>query len=528
MSRRYNYFDDEPEFHEKKKGILSRINLKKIADNAKTSFEELAHGETLKDIKELREMPNLRIVLLKLTAFVLFIAAILIFIFAFSHTINSQNKKNQQFYNDAGKVCTDYITDYGTVKWESLDSDIYGDDMAKMTGLCYARQMDFNNDGYDELMLCYNNKNIYTLEVWGYADKTFSKLYSEAANSTSDEAFGSWIGLYHKGNKYYICKSTADKPELVELYSLKGSKFTKSSECDYDYENDIYSVKGKINAEDFETIRLSVIKTAKAENLVDTVTANIDSFSTVSLTALEAQKTDKQLMADAYYEIIEKRIEQYGQAQIVEKDAESYIDGVAVAQLIDFDNDETDELFLVYRKQLKKSATNAYNGEYIIIEDPTYCMEVYSWNGAIAQKLLSKDNISNYISDTDINYVMLESTNSGTDICINNYNYETSYTYTASSKIYQLKDNEFSIIFNARLVDDYGYRSYYIDNEYVYSSSFKTDGYRVPKFMDDDGSFDEDRYTLTYVSGSKSDSYKSTIEQTVKTIQSLNKNYSPD
>lgn len=530
---KYNYFDDDPEEPIQKKNRLSLLNFRnaefrKIADNAKITFEEIAHGETLKDIKELRELPNLRALVLKITAVVLFLLAVIMFIIIFSHTISSQNNKNHQFYVDAGKVCTNYIKEYGSVKWESLNSKDYGEDMAKMTGLCYARQMDFNNDGEDELMLCYNNKNVYTLEVWGYHRKDFVNLYSEPANSTSDKMDGSWIGLYRNNNKYYICKSTSDDPETVDLYTLKGNKFVKSGQCDYDYKNDIYSVKGEINAQDFETIKLSVIKSSKAENIVNTVTANIDSFSTVSVPAIEMQKTDAQLKAEAYFDVVEKRIERYGEAKVVEKDGESYIDGVAVVRLVDFNNDGNEELLLVYRKQLKRSATNANNGEYIIVEDPTYCVEVYGWNGAIAQKLFSRDNISNYLEDTDVNYLMLQNTDNGVNICVNNYTYETSYSYTASTKIYQFEDNTFTEKLNARLENDYGYKNYYIDGEYVYRSEFRKQAYQVPKFMDDSEDVDSRNYTLIYVSGDEEKSFENTVNLTVDTIQTFDKNYTPD
>lgn len=526
--RRYNYFDDEPEVLEEKEKVFSLSNAKRIKENAKITFEELAHGEVLKDIREIREMPNLQILVLKMTAVVLFIVMVIVFIIVFSHTITSQNNKNHQYYEDAGKVCTDYITRYGSVKWENLDSDTYGEDMARMTGLCYARQMDFDNDGSDELLICYNSKNVYTLEVWGYYRKEFVKLYGEPANSTKDKADGCWIGLYRQNNKYYICKSNQDTPEKVDLYELRGSKFKKDDSCDYDYKNNIYSFDGEINASDFETIKLSVIKTSKAESILNTVTENIDSFSTVSVPAIEMHKSDEQLMADAYFNVAEKRIERYGQGAVEEKDGSKYIDGVGVVRLVDFNNDGTDELLLGYRKQLKQSATNAYNGEFIIVEEPTYCIEVYGWNGAIAQKLFSRDYVSNYLQDADVNYIMLKNDGDMVDICINNYVYETSYTYSATSKIFQLKDNSFEQIYDVKLTDNYGYRNYYIDGEYAYRRDFEKQGYSVPKFMDDGGKAEESVYTLIYLSGEKSDTYEACVNQSVEVLQTLNKNYLPD
>lgn len=44
--------------------------------------------------------------------------------------------------------------------------------------------MDFNGNGRDELMICYNSDNVYYLEVWGYHNGDFSQLYKDEANST--------------------------------------------------------------------------------------------------------------------------------------------------------------------------------------------------------------------------------------------------------------------------------------------------------------------------------------------------------
>lgn len=526
--QKYNYFDDEPEVLEKKEKRPFLPSAKRITQNVKVTFEELAHGEAVKDIRLIKEMPNLQVAILKLVALVLFLVAIIIFVIAFSHSISSQNTKNQQFYEDAGKVCTQYITRYGAVKWEALDSEIYGEDTARMTGLCYARQMDFDNDGSDELLICYNNKNVYTLEVWGYHRKKFVKLYGEPVNSTGNKKDGSWIGLYRKSNKYFICKSEQDKAQLVDLYELKGDKFKKHGQCDYDYKNNIYSFDGEINASDFETIKFMPIKKSKAENMINIVTDNIDSFSTVSLVNLEMQKSEQQLKASAYFDVVEKRMNRYGEGKVTQQDGEKYIDGVGVVRLIDFNGDGNEELLLCYRKQIKHSATNAYNGEFIIIEDPTYCVEVYAYNGAIAQKVFERDYVSNYLSDTDINYLMLKNNEKTAEICINNYAYETSYTYSASSKIFSYKDGEFKQIYDVRLTDDYGYKNYYIDGEYAYKSEFSVQGYKVPKFMDDDAVADSNEYTLIYLSGKNSDEYQATVDKSVEELQKLNKNYLPD
>lgn len=531
--RKYNYFDDEPEEFDSKSKFggkinLSEINFNDIFKSVKSFFEDIIHGETLNNIKDIIELSYLKNAVLKLGAAVLFILFLVIFIFSFSHSINSQNKKSGVFYADAGKVCTDRITEYGSIKWEPMDSEKYGKNMARLTGFCYARQMDFNNDGKDELMLVYNNKNVYTLEVWGYVKKEFTKIYSREANSTNDDRDGSWIGLYHKNNKYYICVSEKNEPEKVTLYALKGKEFEKYSQCDYDYKNNIYSIKNKINAQDFETIKLSVIKSSLAEQITDIVTENIDSFGNVSAVSIANQKTAAQIKAEAYYQIVENRNDKYGKAKTATENGKAFIDGVALVRLIDFNNDGNEELLLVYRKNVKKSVTNSRTNQHIIIEEPIYCIEVYNWNGMVAKKIFSKDCVSNLMKDNDTNFVMLRKTNEGFDICINSYTYKNDNNYTASSRIYRMNGGEdIESVFSAKVENDYGYKQYYIDNEYTYRSTFESKAYEVPMFLDDEGSCG-DEYSLTYISGNGSEKFNTVINDTVKTIESLNKNYTAE
>lgn len=399
---KYNYFDDlpliypgdEPQSAENVKVGAHKASARSAsltprgisADSARAAVKKIMQSEVIDEVKEIGSLPNLRTRLLKLTAFLLALIAVAVFIFAFSRTISSQNDKINKFYADAGKVCTDYIKSYGTVKWEPMDEEIYGEGMTRLTGLCYARQMDFDRDGSDELMLCYNNRNVFTLEVWGYKGKDFIKLYGDEANKTADPKDGSRISFFYKNNKYYIYKSEPDSPENIKMYALKGDSFKESGECLYDWKNNIYTIDGVINAQDFETINLSVIKSSKAEQIVNIVLDNIDSFHTVSVPAINTQKTDAELKADAYYAVIETRNDKYGEASVENKGGSKYLDGLCYASLIDFDNDENDELVLVYRKMVKESATNAYNGEFIIIENPAYCIEVYGWNGTAAKK----------------------------------------------------------------------------------------------------------------------------------------------
>ena len=221
------------------------------------------------------------------------IILIIIIAVSFSVSLGNKNKKAERFDKDAGNVCINYIKKYGAVKWEALDEAKYGENKAKLTGLCYARQMDFNGDKSDELMICYNDNNVYYLEVWGYHGGKFVQLYKEEANSSEKVSEGYWTAFYRKGDRYLICKSDKSKPSKVTLYSLHHGKFKKSGNATYDIGSNTYSIGGKDVKDKFETIELSCLRKSKAEVTVDLVSSNIDAFGNISSQAITNTLNEK-------------------------------------------------------------------------------------------------------------------------------------------------------------------------------------------------------------------------------------------
>lgn len=479
--------------------------------------------------RELREYPNIRRLVLKGAAVLAFLLVVGLCVGIFLHSVHSMNKKNEQFCEDAGKVCTDYIAQYGACKFESFAVK-GGKKLARMTGIAYARRMDFNHDGKDELMACYQDGSQYYLEVWGYDGKDFVKFYSQEANrAQSDTELGSWLTFYQKGNKYYIGRSEPDKPENVTLYALRGKEFKKSGTCTYSTSTGMYSVRGEVNAVDFERIQLSYIRPARAEILVDTVTQNMEEFEAKTTAQIEAGKTDVQLKAQAFYDIVDRYNTKYGSARFVKDGSSVYIDGLAVADLVDFDGDGNEELFLIYRKELIKRNKNTYNNAFVAVKEPVYCMEVYSWNGSVAKCIFDRTGISEKLQDdTGENFYVFRKSGKKTDICNNAYSYPSRSQYTASSRIYRLKNEKFESVFDARLEYQYGYKTYYLDGEKTYRSTFETKGYEVPYFCNDDG-YNTDIFTVTYLSGGqkRADDLKTRITKTTQSIRSLNRDYMP-
>lgn len=530
--RKYNYFDDEQEneandFSKKLSELRQKIKIEEKEESIKRRLDEITHGETA---QEIMSSPDRQIKALWISVAVIFAVALLLFIIIFSHSVKSEARKSERFEKDAGEVCLNYITEYGAAKWEVLSEEKYGENQARLLGLCYVREMDFDNDGTSELMLCYCNKNVYYLEVWGYSKNEFIQLYSDEANSTDKQADGSRVGFYRKNNKYYICKTDKSKPDKVKLYALKGDKFKQRGSCSYDFSTDTYSIKGKDNTEDFETIKLSVFRKSKADIIVELVTKNIDSFGNITAAALSRKKPESELKAQAYYEIIKKKHEKYSKAKIKTENDYSYIDGLAFVRLIDFDGDNNEELFIAYRRYKSMSKYDSYSGEYIYYDVPMYGMEVYRWNGVSANRIFSKESISSCLMDENENvfYILLKKGEKATHICNNTYSFENGYSYTASSKIYKLKNEKFETVYSAKLVNNYGYKQYYVDNERMYSSyDFEKKGHNVPLFLDDDGTYDKSKYSLTYLSGREEEKFDDIVNETVKTIQQINPDYVP-
>lgn len=532
MRDKYNYFDDDSDYEEiesksLKKSQSVRDFFVRAYYNLKLFFLDLP--QRIPKFGEIRTYPNLRSLVLKSGAGILLLIAVIVCTSVFAGSINKSNTKNDLFCEDAGKVCTNYISKYGASKYERLTTKD-GQRLAKMTGLAYARRMDFNDDGRDELMACYLDGGVYYLEIWGYDGKEFVKFYTGPANvSEKDEELGSWLTFYQKGNKIYIGYSDPEDVKSVALYALKGKEFKKVDSCTYNETTGMYSIGSKTNSTDFERIQLSYIRAGQAEIMMDTVVNNLEAFNASTSAELEAEKTDAQLKAEAYYAIVEKYNNKYGSAKYEKEGSNHYIDGLAVVDLIDFDGDGNEELLLVYRKNLRKRSKNSYSNKYIAIVDPVYCIEVYNWNESMAKCIFERTGISTKFENNDnSNFIILRSIGKYMDICNNTYSYPGRSQYTASSKIYRLKKERFDTVYDSRIVYEYGYKTYYIDGERTYRSTFEHQGYAVPYFCND-SSYNTDEFSITYISGGKKkeDELKDRVAETVKSIKQLNNGYVP-
>lgn len=530
MFKKYNYFDDEPEFEESA--------FDKIKNAFVTAYYKIKYTFKYADGKNFGEkIKNVFIEkrsAVKIGALAAVVLAVVLCIVCFTANINSSNKKLKQYYSDAGSVCTQIISDYGSCKTQKTDVGV-NDNVWSVTGLCYARQLDFDGDGKDELFVAYNNSGTFTVEVWGYDSGDFVKFFSDKASKGKDG--GSFVSVYSHGGKYYLGFIGEEDENQLEMFGLKGNKFKKTSHtCQYDSEKDIYAVKGKINSTDFETVKFSAVSAAKAEKLVDMITKSLDTFvSEKAANAVVSPKSEDRRKAAAYYDVIEKRIEKYGKPFAETASNICYAGGVAVVRLIDFDADGNEELLVISRRETKSSAEDK-NGESIVVTQPEYRLEVYGWQNGNAVKLYENNGLTKLKNQESnaVYYILQNNKNNTVEICNNSYAYgkNSARVWTGTSRIVALNGGEFETTYIAVADCDYGYMTYTLNGDTVYRNEFKEKGYEVPYFCTDDDydDYDKSEFEVTKLQGGITDAggFNKIVDETNKTISSLNSSYNPE
>ena len=457
-----------------------------------------------------------------------FLLVFAIMILATLHSVNSENKRIAKFDADAGKVCSQHITKYGNCSYENLYSQ-YGVTGYRMSGLCYAREMDFNNDNTSELLLCYDEGGVYYTEVWGYnGDNEFAELYHEPSTQTKKKSDDAWITIYSKNNKYYIGNHSGDELEKVELYGLKGDSFEKKYNAEYDMASEAFTINKSVDPTSFERIKLAVLVEEKAAVTTERVSKTIESFLGTGGTS--KLLTNSQNIQNAYYSIVEEHNQTYGKAKLVKKNGIAYIDGLAAVDLIDFDGNDTPELVLVYRKSVNVRDSDA-SGNYISKIEDKYYIEIYRYNGTKAVLAYKNESISNRLGDTVDMYYIIKNKNNKAYYCANAFStQEYGKVINASSTVFKFDGTKFTQQTKAIYRTRYGYTSYYIDDSEVSKSTFNDKGFAVPLFKNDDDSYDENTYTVTFLQRKqlKSNGLNKRVDETVTTIRKLHPSYSGD
>lgn len=541
---RYNYFDDDDIVEDDgnvslrdrhgtdKIKTIAKIVGKKFDSSAKKAADSikkdimLARSYASADAQDFEEQEykiyksKKRIVII--IAVFLTVLVFAAMIFATVHSINAENKRIKEFNTNAGTVCADYIAKYGNCNYENL-FDRYGVSGYRMNGLCYVREIDFDNDNISELLICYFDGNQYHTEVYGYnRDKEFVSLYKGTAAKGKSEKEDIWITIYTHNSKYYIGEHDGKDLSKVSLLTRRGDEFEKKQDCTYDTVTQEFSVKKKVDVSSFERIKLSVLGEQKANIISELVSETVDKFT---------DKTGKSVVSgevgginNAYNKVVQSYINKYGTPKYAEKDGISYIDGLAVVELIDFDGDGTNELLLSYRREvLARGEDN--QGNYIATSKYQYYVDIYQYNGSGAKLIFQRDDVSVSLNDADDKYLVIKTQNGKKFYCSNSFsNTEYGRKIYAASCIFRLGKDGFSEKFKSSYATEYGYTKYYINSERVYSKSeFDEKGYEVALFNGSD-EYDSDVFNVTYLQGKtkNADDMENQVEITNSTIASLN------
>ena len=191
MKKRYNYFDDD--FDEQgnvkvQKSTLARltenVDFKKILSALKYVISVIGVNILLfaKKIASLSKKGNRdkNPVLTGIVGLaVVVIVMIVIIVTCVMTTAGKSNSKQDKYNRSASAVCYEYIERYGTANYKFMNSE-YEVKGCMLTGLCVARQIDFNDDGKSELMLIYNDNDLYFAEIWGFSGDERTQLYAKS------------------------------------------------------------------------------------------------------------------------------------------------------------------------------------------------------------------------------------------------------------------------------------------------------------------------------------------------------------
>lgn len=447
----------------------------------------------------------------------LFVAVICIFISVTAVKILNSGSRERSFREAAGKVCSDIISEYGSCRIEA-SGVINENERWALSGISCVKHMDFNADGSDELFVAYSNEGTYFIEVWGFKGKEFINLYKDKVNYIEDfKNLGRWITIYSRGSKCYIGKIKENSTEEMDLFTLKGNEFKAVSSCGFNPQDMSYSVKGKININDFETIKLSGLTAARAEYNQNSVNDAISEFIGEKYVNSTVLQTDEQKMADAFCKVIELKNQKYGVPTVSVSDSGCFADGAAVVRLIDFDGDGKEELFVISRNKSDFNDTDA---------TPQYIMDVFSWDRTTARKVFESRLLSSYFdnSRSDVFYI-LQKKNGKVNICSNTYSYgeNPGKTWRAVSTINEMtSSNGFETTFTAIINSTNGYKTYRLNGKSSYKREFEKEGYAVAYFCnEDDYNKDEFEVVLLNTDESGKKAIEALITETQETVKRL-------
>lgn len=495
----------------------------KTSKNQVDEIEKIRHRAVTEQQVRVRKAPSKGVrIIVPILMFVFTIGCIVAIIGTFMISFTKENNKIMKFNADASAVCAEHIKDFGATNYENLYTN-YKVEGYRMTGLSYARELDFDNDGTSELLICDNDNGEYYVTVYAYVDGKFQSIYHGKTAQTSNKADDVWITLYYHSNKYLIGEHDEKDLSKVTLLAMRGDKFVKRNTAEYDAQAQAFTIRKKVDYESFERIKLSVLREEKAFLTLERVTDTIDGFQSNTVSSAIMDENSEMDYKKAFKNVVDSHIQSYGEPEYKEESGLAYIDGVALVKLVDFDNDDKDELVIVYRKATKTRDEDS-NGNYVSVIDHTYYTEVYSFNGKTAQMVYQKEGVCEKPNESDDLCLMIKNEGSKHYLCFNSFSYEDrGHIVNSTSTVLEYKKNKtFESVFNAKIYTEYNYSEYYIDDKTVSRSEFNEKGYQVP-FFDGTSSYSSNSFDITYVQRtmSQSSNIKSIVDNTNSEIKKL-------
>lgn len=151
--------------------------------------------------------------------------------------------------------CREYIDKYGKPGTREYQNGTLA------TGLAVAKLIDFNGDGMDELMLCYDTtpapdqqddafseqqKDAYAVEVWSYKDGKISKVFDEPDSVSSSNGASLFITMYELDGspcmstwkaEFATGANTTSEDDTLTYYAFNGTSFDASLTLASHYKN---------------------------------------------------------------------------------------------------------------------------------------------------------------------------------------------------------------------------------------------------------------------------------------------------
>lgn len=545
MKKRYNYFDDDFDEQGNVKvqkstfaQLTENIDFKKILSALKYVISVIGVNLLLfgKKIVSLSKKNNRdkSPVLTGIIGLAVVVIVMVVVVVTCVMTTASKSNSKQDIYNQAASaVCHEYIERYGTANYKFMNSE-YEVKGCMLTGLCVARQVDFDADGKSELMLVYNDNDTYFAEIWGFSGEERTQLYASKLPMGSSREEDIFFSVYSDGKEYFIAEHNESDISQVTVLRLAGKEFKKKTAAVYDPTTATYTLHKKNATDSFERIKVAVLRETAAANTVERTLGEIDRFSTdvedgskpVNASGVTAQNA----MNAAYYSLIEQYNKNYGVCELVTNANMPYLSGLAGVNLVDFNADGANELMLVYRRNVSQRKEDR-NGNYIAVEESKYFCDIYTFNGKNAILVYQSESISNRLDNTDINYYLIKSDGEYKKLCTNSFDVsQRGKVINASSKILAFDGEKFVIEQKSAYETEYGYSSYYFNGEYCSKTKFTEKGGFSVIFFDGTETYDGSVWTIGYVQAEERDESKlrAQMTKTEETIKTLNASYNPN